>query len=125
METTASTPMDRLLTVISDYCKTAGNLHTDYLKMVCRDIERFEEITNNLSSQMVWQSRTIVGLSLLGASLAVAGTLLPKGSDDYASLPFAEKLQNNEFLRSTCKTAAETFFPKFTDAAKIGYDSSI
>lgn len=122
--------MDRIFEAITDYSKTMGGLHGDFMKIVKRDIERFMEKTDNLQNQMYWQAGTVFAVGALGASLAVVGSLIPKGADPASSTldgsrlganngagdaisdalkSIGEKLKDNEFLRQTCKTGAKLF----------------
>lgn len=122
--------MDRIFEAITDYSKTMGGLHGDFMSIVKRDIERFMEMTNDLQSQMQWQAGAVFAVSTLGASLAVVGALIPKGADaastalsdsrlsandgigdsiSNALKSIGEKLKDSEFLRSTCKTSAKFF----------------
>lgn len=133
--------LDRIFSAIADFTKTMGTLHIDFLNIVRRDIERFTEMTNNLQSQQNWQAWTVIGLSSVGASLAIVGALIPKGSDaasnalnnprlsandgirDAASkaLKWIEScLKDNNFLKTTCKSASQ-FFNGITPAANIWY----
>jgi hypothetical protein len=93
---------------------------------------------------MGWQAWSVVGISGLSASLAVAGALIPKGADPASSAlsdqrlsandsigdtvsnalkKIGEKLGDNKFLRSTCKTASTFFGPNFTSAVNTGFES--
>src|SRR5581483_9744766 len=118
-------PIDRIFEAVTDYSKTMGNLHGDYLKIVKRDIDRFLEKTGDLQSQMYWQAGTVFAVGALGASLAVAGSLIPKGADPASSTlnnprleangardilkSIGEKFKDSQFLRQTCKTSAKLF----------------
>ncbi|MBS0604341.1 MAG: hypothetical protein JSS60_04795 [Verrucomicrobia bacterium] len=121
--------LDRIFSAIADYSKAMGSLHIDFLDIVRRDIDRFKEMTDKLYGQMQWQAWSVVALSSVGASLAIAGSLFPKGAsaanplsntrlgaNDGISDPVSkaltaigDKLRDSEFMRSTCKTAAKTF----------------
>lgn len=123
--------MDRIFEAITDYSKTMGSLHGDFMSIVKRDIERFMEMTNDLQSQMQWQAGTVFALTSISASLAVVGSLMPKGAGAAASttlndprlgandgigdaisnaLKFiGDKLKDSEFLRTSCKTTGKFF----------------
>lgn len=131
--------IDKIFSAISDYSRMMGELHIDHLILVRRGIELFEETSGNISSQMQWQCWGVVSLSALSATLAVAGSLIPKGPDS-AALPLNnprlgandgigdgisnalkfidEKLKDSEFLRSSCKTASK-FFGDLSEPAQI------
>jgi hypothetical protein len=102
-------------------------------------------MTKNLSNQMYWQGWTTVGLSSLSASLAIAGAIIPKsgpassassslnsrlGANDGIGDGFSnvmktitQKLSDNDFLRTTCKTTSK-FFNGVTPAADVWYRST-
>lgn len=122
--------LERIFSAMTDYAKVMGGLHNDFLGIVRRDIERFMELTDGVYNQMQWQAWTAVGLSAVGASLAVVGALIPKGganpstaltnprlgsndgiSDGFSSTLkwIGDQLKDNDFLRSTSKTASKFF----------------
>ncbi len=134
--------LSRIFGEIAEYTKTMGKLHGDFLTLVSADIYHFQEMTNNLKNQMNWQGWTILGLTSLSASLAIAGAFIPKAgpAGSTASPPAAansrlgangiadgfsnamkaiqEKLSNNDFLRTTCKTTSK-FFDGVTPVAQV------
>jgi hypothetical protein len=131
--------IDAVFSTITDFSKTMGGLHGDFLGLVRRDIERFLEKTNNIYDQMQWQAWTTVGLTTLSASMAIAGTLIPKGTSPSTPLDqrlganngigdtvsntlkwISEKLGDNDFLRTTCKTTSK-FFSSVGPAADALY----
>lgn len=123
--------LNRIFGEIAEFSKTMGKLHNDFLNIVVLDINRFLETTKNLTNQMYWQGWATVGLTSLSASLAIAGALIPKagpagntnsqansrlgandGITDWFSnslKTISQKLSDNDFLRTTCKTASKTF----------------
>lgn len=117
------TAIEKVFSTITEFTKTMGNLHGDFLKVVRRDIDRFKEMTDSLNSQMQWQGWTTIALNSVSASLAVAGTLIPKAgaapildtrlsvnegiADPLTSI--LKTLSDSEFLRSTSKTGAKFF----------------
>jgi hypothetical protein len=134
--------LDTIFATISDFSKTMGILHNDFLGLVRRDIGRFIELTDDLYGQMQWQAWSVVGISAVGASLAVVGSLIPKGADPAAALNnprlgandgigdtvsntlkwIGEQLKNNDFLKTTCKSAAK-FFNGIAPAADTWFRS--
>jgi predicted secreted protein len=135
--------IDTIFATIADFSKTMGTLHGDFLGLVRRDIDRFLEITEKTCNQMQWQGWFFIGLSGLSASLAVTGALIPKGAGagsntlsdqrlnandsigdtvSNALKKIGEKLGDNKFLRSTCKTAAQ-FFGGITTPVNTLFDS--
>lgn len=135
--------LDKIFATIADFSKSMGSIHGDFLQIVRRDIDRFKEMTQSLYTQMQWQGWSVVALSSLSASLAVVGSLIPKGADpasttlnnprlganDGISDPISntlkwigEQLKNNDFLRTNCKTAAK-FFNGVTQPTNIFFES--
>jgi hypothetical protein len=138
--------LNRIFTEIAEFSKTMGTLHTDFLNLVVADIHRFLEMTKNLNNQMVWQGWATVGLSSLSASLAILGTVIPKagpagstnstglnsrlGANDGITDWFSnsmktilQKLADNDFLRTTCKTTAK-FFNGVAPASDVWFRST-
>ncbi len=137
--------LERIFSEVAQFSKTMGGLHNDFLSIVRRDINRFLEQTTNLTNQMHWQGWTTVGLTTLGASLSIAGALLPKTATDAASGAsslnvrlnaqdfgdqaqeairwIGSKLADNDFLRSTCKTSAR-FINGITPATDVWFRST-
>src|SRR3990172_2222345 len=72
------TAIEKVFSTITEFTKTMGSLHGDFLSIVRRDIDRFKEMTESLNSQMQWQGWATIALSSVSASLAVAGALIPK-----------------------------------------------
>ncbi|MGC1878428.1 MAG: hypothetical protein WA347_09000 [Rhabdochlamydiaceae bacterium] len=123
--------LDRVFAEVADYSRTMGGLHHNFLDLVKRDVDRFLEKSKNLSDQMFWQGCAILGLSTISASLAIAGELVPKSGPAAANTPtldrrlntndgitdgfsnamkaISQKLSDNDFLRTTCKTASHFF----------------
>lgn len=106
--------LDRIFSEISQYSKAMGSLHGDYLSIVNRDIDRFLEKTQTLTNQTRWQAFSILALTTLGASLAIAGALIPRtvvpgGAPPPPLTTLAQKLTDNDFLKTTCKTASKFF----------------
>jgi hypothetical protein len=138
--------LDKIFAEISSFSKTMGSLHSDFLTLVRTDIERFIEKTKSLQNQYHWQGWSVIALSAAGASLAIAGSLIPKGANAASAATSADPrlgandgitdaaskamkwiagcLKDNEFLRSTCKTASK-FFNGVTPAANIWYQGKI
>ncbi len=130
------TAIEKIFSTITEFTKTMGNLHGDFLAVVRRDIDRFKEMTESLNSQMQWQGWTTIALNSVSASLAVAGALIPKagaapaldprlGVADGISDPLSsilKTLSNNDFLRTTSKTASK-FFGGVAPAADIWHRS--
>lgn len=127
--------IERIFSEVAQFTKTMGSFHNDFLNIVKRDIDRFLEKSQDLASQMNWQGWTTIGLTSLSAGLAVAGTLIPTGgaptTTDIRSEAngtnllsgILEKLKDNDFLRSTCKTASK-FFNGVSPAADVWFRSS-
>lgn len=137
--------LDRIFAEVADFTKVMGSLHNDFLVLVRRDIDRFLEMTKDLNHQMHWQGWATLGLTSLSASLAVAGALIPKtgpagsnaptfnsrlGANDGISDGFStmlksigQKLSDNDFLRTTCKTSSK-FFNGVSPAADIWFRST-
>lgn len=139
--------LDRIFSEITQFSKAMGGLHNSFLDIVRRDVNRFLEQTNHLVHQMHWQAWTTIGLTTLNTSLSIAGALIPKTmtSDPQASANslnlrlnarnfsdktqetlkwLGEKLSNNDFLRSTCKTSAK-FINGVTPACDLWFRSAI
>jgi predicted secreted protein len=133
------TPIDTIIANIAAYTKTCSALHGDFLQHVRRDIERFKEMTQSLHDQKQWQGWTTIGLSAFNGSLAIAGACIPKtgvdatanqtrlNANDGPSDAFSnaikaitDKLKDNEFLRTTCKTSAK-FIHNITPAVDSFY----
>ncbi len=134
--------LDRIFSAMTDYAKAMGGLHNDFLGIVRRDIERFMEMTGSIHNQMQWQAWSVVGLSAVGASLAVVGSLIPKGGANPTSTALSnprlgandgindafsntmkwlgDQLRNNDLLRSTSKSAGK-FFNGVAPAANVWY----
>jgi hypothetical protein len=128
-----SSPLERIFAEIADYNKEIAGLHGDTLSILRRDVERFLEKTDSSCTQMQWQGVAVVALTFLSGSLAVFGALYPKNTPNAPSAAspavdvrlnanaglgdsasdwfrwFGEKMNDNDFLRSTCKTASKTF----------------
>ncbi len=136
--------IDKVFAEISTYTRMMGDLHGDFLQIVRRDIQRFEELTGDISGQMRWQAWSVISLGFLGASLAVAGTFYPK--DALASAPpsnnlrlnandgirdsisnalttIRDKLHDNKFMGTTCKAASKLFGNNFSEATQTWYRS--
>ena len=120
----ARSPLERIMAEVAQFSKTMGGIHADYLKTVLRDLNRYLEESNNLSSQMKWNGYTTLALTGISASLAVAGACIPKTNGATPNLDprgtanagsaemFAQinkLLSDNEFLRTSCKTSAKFF----------------
>lgn len=135
--------LDRIFSEIAQFSKTMGSLHGDFLGIVRRDIGRFLEETDSLQNQMQWQGWTTVALTSIGASLAIAGALIPKTVPNAASATpsvdvrlsanaglsdsvtdtlswLGSRLGDNDFLRSTCKTSSK-FFNGLGTASEVWY----
>jgi hypothetical protein len=139
--------LNRIFGEIAEFSKTMGSLHTDFLNLVQRDIERFLEKTKDLNNQMFWQGWTTIGLTSLSGSFAIAGAIITKasptgdtnaasslnsrlGANDGIANGFSnamkaitQKLSDNDFLRSTCKTTSK-FFNGVSPAADAWYRST-
>jgi hypothetical protein len=136
--------MNRIFAEVADFTKTMGKLHGDFLSIVQRDMARFVELTNDYTKQMNWQGWTTIALTGIGASLAVAGTFFPKNAANAATPPasprlgahngitdgfsnmmktITQKLSDNDFLRTTCKTSAKAF-NGVNDAANSWFKST-
>jgi ankyrin repeat protein len=137
--------LNKIFGEIAEYTKTMGSLHNDFLHIVRRDIDRFLEKTRDLNNQQNLQGWTILGLTSLSASLAIAGALIPPKATPAAASnaptdprlstnagindgfsktmkAIGDKLADNDFLSTTCKTTSK-FFDGVTPAAKIWFDS--
>ncbi len=136
--------MHRIFAEVADFTKTMGQLHGDFLNMVRRDIDRFLEMTNDLTKQMNWQGWTTVALTSISGTLAVAGNFFPKSGANAATPPVSprggahdgitdgfsnmlktitQKLSDNDFLRSTCKTVSKAF-GSFENVANVWFRGS-
>jgi hypothetical protein len=141
-----SVTLNKIFDQIAEYSKTMGKLHTDFLRFVLADTDRFIKLTENLSNQMNWQGRTIIGLTVLSTGLGIAGKLIPPatpganpnsspldprlGANDGITDWFSttvkaiqQKLSDNNFLRTTCKTTAK-FSSEIQPAARIWFESA-
>ncbi len=117
--------VDRVLEEVSDFTRLNGQSQNSFLLQLKLDIDRFVEQTKNLQKQMEWQGYTTLTLTSFGASLAVAGALIPKASPGAEQLPnmrmnanagmsdplsnILKKLSDDQFLRTTCKTTSKFF----------------
>jgi len=124
--------LNRIFGEIAEYTKTMGSLHNDFLHILRRDIDHFLEKTRDFNNQMNWQGWTTLGLTSFSASLAIAGALIPPkasptapsnapadprlstnaGINDGFSKTMkaiGDKLADNDFLRTTCKTTSKFF----------------
>lgn len=115
--------LEKVFAQIADFSRTMGILNGDYLKQLRTGIDDFLKKTEDLSAQMNWQGWTTVGLTTFSATFAIAGAMLPQATGTAPQLspfdpnaPFqsglriiGQKLQDHDFLRATCKTAAKTF----------------
>jgi len=133
--------LDGVFSAIGDFSRAMSDLHGSFLGLVRKDIERYREMTGNLQGQYNWQAWTVIGLSGIGASLAVVGTMIPKGGDaastalndprlganagitdavSNAMKAIEGYLKDDKFLRQTCKSASQ-FFHGITPAAGVWY----
>jgi hypothetical protein len=123
--------LNKVFAEIADFTKTMGSLHSDFLIIVRRDIERFQEMTKDLVGELNWQGWSTLCLTSLSASFAIAGALIPKGGAANGNAPtldprlaahdgpsnafsnalkaITQKLGDNDFLRTTCKTTSKFF----------------
>lgn len=138
--------LNRIFGEIAEFSKTMGSLHNDFLLMLRRDIDHFLEKTKDLNNQMNWQGWTTLGLTSFSASLAIAGALIPpKASPAAASnapadprlstnagindgfsktmKAIGDKLADNDFLRTTCKTTSK-FFGGLTNVSDPWFKST-
>ena len=120
--------LSKISAEVSDFTKTMGSLHHDVGILLQRNIARFLEVTNDLSKQMNWQGWATIGMTSFNAAFSIAGTFFPKvagntntpaanprlGAHDGITDGFSnamkaitQKLSDNDFLRSSCKTAAK------------------
>lgn len=136
--------LNKIFAEVTDFTKTMGTLHRDFLTLVQRDINHFLEITQDLTNQMNWQGWTTIALTSLNASCSIAGACFPKAADNAAAQAvnprlgahdgitdgfsnimktITQKLSDNNFLRTTCKTASKTF-DGLGNASSIWFRSS-
>jgi hypothetical protein len=132
--------LNRVFAEIATFTTTMADLHHDFLSLVQRDIERFLDQTKSLTHQMHWHGWTTLGLTSLSASLAIAGALIPKGGPANTPAPdsrlganggipdalkaITDKLSDNDFLRTTCKTTSKFFNDGVTPAANVWHSST-
>lgn len=134
-------PFDQLCYLIGELTKAHTQIQQDMLRVFINDIKRFEEMTSNVQEQMQWRAYSVVGLSLLAGSLGIAGACIPATgtpasadsrlaanegvSDALSSFAKAvgDKLKDNEFLSSTCKTVSQSFQQGFIPAANTWHES--
>lgn len=120
--------LDKIFAEVASFTKAMSGLHNNYLLIVQTDIKKFLELTDDLSSQKSNQGTTTLVLTGLSGSLGIAGALFAKttpagtppldpraatnaGFQDSIGQAFkwiGDKLQDNEFLSSTCKTVSQT-----------------
>lgn len=138
--------IDRVFEEVADFTRSMGALQGSFLTQVKRDVERFLEQTKSLQNQMQWQGYATLGLTAIGASLSIAGALIPKAATPNApaapqldvrmnanagmSDPLSDaakwlgdRLHDNDFLRSTCKTSAKAF-TGFNNVSDVWFRSS-
>ena len=136
--------MNRIFAEVADFTKTMGKLHGDFLSIVQRDIARFEELTNDYTNQLNWQGRLTIALTLFNGTFMVAGNFFPKNTgnaattavsprlgahdgitDGFSNLlkTITQKLSNNDFLRSACKSASK-ICDGLGDASKVWFNST-
>ncbi len=137
----SSAILNQVFAELTACVKMEGGLHNDFLAIVQRDLERFFDETKLLQNQLTWQGRTILCLTVISASLAIAGVLIPKagatspaaraadvrmtanGARDIFSKQLkwlGERLKDNDFLRETCKAGSTLFgdgLLRFTDVS--------
>jgi hypothetical protein len=125
--------LDRIFEQMALFSKEVAGLQTNFLDIVCHDIQRYFDITEKQKDQMYWKGMVTFSLTLLSGTFAIVGALItsgitPNGTQNPSSLNvrmqaaanfndaiakqlkwLAQKLNDNDFLKETCKTAATTF----------------
>lgn len=133
-----STAMMRVFESAAGYNEAMGSLHASYLVAVRRDIESFLNQNKNLSTHMQGQAKQIMYISGIAASLAVLGSMIPKGAaaggplnprlnaregiSDAVSSSLKwlnEQVQNSELLRSASKAASKLFSEGVLSASQL------
>jgi len=120
--------INEIISIMRQFSDNMTGLRADFNTITEESIERFLEETTNVSNQMRHQGRLIFGMNCASAGFAMLGALLtPQTPSNRTTNPsvnvrlnaqdglkdlihsFANKLRDNEFLSSTCKTSSQFF----------------